>query len=393
MWLVVASLLISTLLMKILVTGANGFIGRNLCLALRRSDDMEVMEIDKESSESDLAQAVADADAVVHLAGVNRPKKEVEFVEGNVDFTKQLCGLLEATGRKIPVICSSSIQVGRDNPYAESKESGEKVLLNYQEKTGSPVYIYRLPNVFGKWSRPNYNTVVATFCHNISRGLPVQVNAPEAQLSFAYIDDVVNAFIEKLKAYGEGFEGETGVLSFEPAYEILLGDLHDLIVSFRESRRTLKLADFSDPLTKYLYSTYLSFLDRDDFAYSVDLKTDDRGWLFELIKSESAGQMFVSTTKPGITRGNHYHDTKVEKFCVVKGKGVIRFRHVFEEEVFEYHVDDKAIKIVDIPPGYTHSIQNTGDCEMICLFWANEIFEPERMDTYFENVEMRNLES
>ena len=372
--------------MKLLVTGANGFIGRNLCLALRRSGDAEVMEIDRESSESDLAQAVAAADAVVHLAGVNRPEKVEEFTEGNVDFTRHLCDLLEATERKIPVICSSSIQVGRDNPYAESKQGGEQALLDYQEKTGSAVYIYRLPNVFGKWSRPNYNTVVATFCHNISRGLPVQVNAPEAELSFAYVDDVVAAFAGVALKSGGQEVGKSAVLEFEPAYGISLGELHDLIVSFKASRKTLKLADFRDPLTKYLYSTYLSFLDRADFSYPVDLKTDDRGWLFELIKSEADGQIFVSSTKPGITRGNHYHDTKVEKFCVVKGQGVIRFRHVFEKDVFEYEVNDQSIQIVDIPPGYTHSIENTGDDEMVCLFWANETFNPDRMDTFFEKV-------
>ena len=354
------------------------------------------MGIGTEDTESDLSQAIAAADAVVHLAGVNRPESEEEFVTGNVDFTRQLCELLAATGRKIPVICSSSTQAVNDNPYGTSKRDGEQVLLDYQEKTGSPVYVFRLPNVFGKWSRPDYNTVVATFCHNISRGLPVQVNNREAKLSFAYVDDVVASFAGIVlqsgsPSFAKATAGrpevrESGILKFEPAYGITLGGLHDLIVSFKESRESLKLADFGDPLTKYLYSTYLSFLDRGDFAYPVDLKSDDRGWLFELIKSESAGQMFVSSTKSGITRGHHYHDTKVEKFCVVKGQGVIRFRHVFEEDVFEYAVDDQEIKVVDIPPGYTHSIENTGDSEMVTLFWANEIFDHDRMDTYFEKV-------
>jgi len=340
------------------------------------------MEFDRSQTESDLIQAVAAADAVVHLAGINRPEKDEEFVEGNVNFTKHLCDLLSATNRQIPVICSSSTQVGRDNAYGKSKRGGEEILLDYQQTTNSPVYIFRLPNVFGKWSRPDYNTVVATFCHNISRGIPVQVNNREAELSFAYVDDVVARFME----LALGATENSGVLPFEPAHDITLGGLHDLIVSFKESRNNLRLADFGDPLTKYLYSTYLSFLDRDDFSYPVDLKTDDRGWLFELIKSESAGQMFVSSTKPGITRGNHYHDTKVEKFCVVKGQGIIRFRHVTESEAFEYAVGDKEIRIVDIPPGYTHSIENTGDEEMVTLFWANEIFDPENMDTYFEAV-------
>lgn len=374
--------LLAKLMKKILVTGARGFIGRNLCLALRRTEDVEVMEIGSENSESDLAQAVAAADAVVHLAGVNRPENEEDFVTGNVSFTQTITDLLKATGRKVPVVCSSSTQAQRGNAYGESKLSGEKVLQEYSEQTGSDVYIFRLPNIFGKWSRPDYNTVVATFCHNISRGLPVTVNNPDAVITFAYVDDVVTQFIE----LALNPQGDDGVLQFAPAYDISLGALHDTIVSFKESRTNLKLADFGDPLIKYLYSTYLSFLERDDFSYPADVKTDDRGWLFELIKSETAGQMFVSSTKPGITRGNHYHDTKVEKFCVVKGQGVIRFRHVLEEGSFDYAVSDQAIQIVDIPPGYTHSIENTGDEEMVTLFWANEIFEPERMDTYFENV-------
>ena len=317
---------------------------------------------------------------------MNRPETEKEFIEGNVDFTQTLCHLLEHTGRKIPVICSSSTQAVMDNPYGESKRGSENILLDYQKKTGSPVYVFRLPNVFGKWSRPEYNTVVATFCHNIGRGLPVQVNNRDAELNFAYIDDVVAHFMRISLGLEIGEKQELGVLDFEPSYGITLGNLYDLIVSFKESRETLKLANFGDPLTKYLYTTYLSFLDRNDFSYPVDLKTDDRGWLFELIKSETAGQMFVSSTKPGITRGNHYHDTKVEKFCVVKGEGLIRFRHVFENDVFEYPVSDSEIKIVDIPPGYTHSVVNTGKDEMVTLFWANEIFNPENMDTFFESV-------
>ena len=284
------------------------------------------------------------------------------------------------------MICSSSTQAESENAYGKSKLSGEAALQDYSDKTGAPVHIFRLPNVFGKWSRPDYNTVVATFCHNISRGLPVRVSDPDVLITFAYVDDVVARFTSLVMDETSAESEITGVLKFQPAHSITLGALHDLIISFKESRENLMLANFSDPLTKYLYSTYLSFLERDDFSYPANVKTDDRGWLFELIKSETAGQMFVSSTKPGITRGNHYHDTKVEKFCVVKGQGVIRFRHVLEEGVFDYAVSDQAIQIVDIPPGYTHSIENTGDEEMVTLFWANEIFEPERMDTYFEAV-------
>lgn len=367
---------------KVLVTGAKGFIGKNLCLALRRSEQADVMEIGSNHAESDLMQAVSEADVVVHLAGVNRPEKEEDFITGNTDYTKMLCDLLETTGRQIPVIYSSSIQAEKDNAYGESKRLAEQVVLEYQNRTQSDVFVFRLPNVFGKWSKPEYNTVVATFCHHISRGISVQMNDRDALLNFAYIDDVVACFSELIFHSGK----KTGLREFDPVHRITLGDLHDLLVSFKESRKNLLLADFGDPLVKYLYSTYLSFLDRGDYSYPVDLKEDDRGWLFELLKSKSAGQIFVSSTKPGITRGNHYHDTKVEKFCVLKGQGLIKFRHVLEDEVFEYSVNDHNIEIVDIPPGYTHSITNTGDDEMVTLFWANEIFDPEKADTSFEEV-------
>lgn len=368
----------------ILVTGAAGFIGRNLCLALRRAGIYEVLEFDLPQTEQELAGLSARADFVFHLAGVNRPKDEQEFVAGNTDLTRQLCGYLAAAGRRAPFVMSSSIQAELDNAYGRSKKAAEDVVFEYHTRTAAPVYVYRFPNVFGKWSRPNYNTVVATFCHNLTRGLPVQVSNPAHPLRFVYIDDIVRAFLD-LAARAE--HDRTGTRpELEPVYSITLGQLHELIVSFRENRLKSLLPDLSDPLTKYFYSTYVSFLDPGDLAYPVDLKTDDRGWLFELVKSQKAGQIFVSRTKPGITRGNHYHDTKIEKFCVIQGQGVIRFRHVLQEDIVEYAVDDQAIRVVDIPPGYTHSIENTGSGDMITLFWANEIFDPQRPDTHFVKV-------
>jgi UDP-2-acetamido-2,6-beta-L-arabino-hexul-4-ose reductase len=369
---------------RILVTGAAGFMGRNLCMALRRQGGFAVLEFDVEQSPTELPGLAAQADLVFHLAGINRPKEEKEFTEGNVDLTRHLCDSLAKTGRKTPLVLSSSIQAELDNPYGRSKREAEEVVLEYHQKTGAAVYVYRFPNVFGKWSRPNYNTVVATFCHNISRGLPVQVSNRGNVLRFVYIDDIIRAFLE-IAARPE-HKGQETRYDLQPVYTITLGELHDLLVSFRETRRQSLVPDLANPLLKSLYSTYVSFYEPNDLAYPVDLKTDERGWLFELVKSRSAGQIFVSRTKPGITRGNHYHDSKLEKFCVIQGEGVIRFRHVLQREIIEYPVNDREIKVVDIPPGYTHSIENTGTNDMLTLFWANEIFEPQRPDTYFVKV-------
>lgn len=369
---------------KILVTGSQGFIGKNLCVALKRHEGFEVLEFDVQNSPEDLAQLAAQADLVFHLAGVNRPKDPVEFTTGNTDLTRALTAALTAAGRKTPVVLSSSIQATLENPYGQSKKGAEEALLEYHRKTGAPVYLYRFPNVFGKWSRPNYNTVVATFCHNISRGLPVQLSNRDNVIQFVYVDTVVAEFLAI--ASRDSHDSATTLCEVTETHRITLGDLHDLIVSFRENRRTGMLPDLSKPLVKYLYSTYLSFLEEKDFAYPVDLKTDDRGWLFELVKSSSAGQVFVSLTKPGVTRGNHYHHTKVEKFCVIQGEGVIRFRSVLGDEVLEYPVNGRDIRVVDIPPGYTHSIENTGRTDLLTLFWANELLDPQRPDVYFEKV-------
>jgi UDP-2-acetamido-2,6-beta-L-arabino-hexul-4-ose reductase len=369
---------------RILVTGAAGFMGRNLCVALRRQEGFEVLEYDLENSPAELPKLAARADLVFHLAGVNRPKEEQEFIDGNVELTRQLCDGLGKTARKTALVLSSSIQAELDNPYGRSKRAAEEVVTEYHRKTGVAVYVYRFPNIFGKWSRPNYNTVVATFCHNISRGLPVQLNNRDTTLRFVYIDDVIRAFVE-IAGRAEHNSQETRY-ELQPVYSITLGELHDLLVSFRETRRQSLVPDLANPFLKSLYSTYVAFYEPGDLAYPVELKTDDRGWLFELIKSKNAGQIFVSRTKPGITRGNHYHDSKLEKFCVIQGQGVIRFRHMLQDEVIEYPVNDREIRVVDIPPGYTHSIENTGSSDMLTLFWANEIFDSQRPDTYAAKV-------
>jgi UDP-2-acetamido-2,6-beta-L-arabino-hexul-4-ose reductase len=368
----------------VLVTGSAGFIGRNLCVALRRHGRFEVLEFNRGQSSEELAKLAGRAELVFHLAGVNRPKEEREFTEGNVELTRELCDLLAASSRQTPLVLSSSIQAQIDNPYGRSKRAAEDVVLDYHRRTGAAVYVYRFPNVFGKWSRPNYNTVVATLCHNISHDLPTQISDRANPLRFVYVDDVVH----ELWAIASRSEHDPSTTRFElqPVYSITLGELHDLLISFRESRRKMLVPDLSNSLTRYLYSTYVSFYDPDDLACPVDLKTDERGWLFELIKSPCAGQIFVSRTRPGITRGNHYHDTKIEKFCVVQGEGVIRFRPILGHGVTEYRVDDRAIRVVDILPGYTHSIENTGSGDMLTLFWASEIFDQQRPDTYSSEV-------
>jgi UDP-2-acetamido-2,6-beta-L-arabino-hexul-4-ose reductase len=371
--------------MDILITGAKGFVGKNLVVALKRRADAEVFLYDMDSPSGSLEKYLAQADVVYHLAGVNRPEKVEEFDEGNTGFTATMVSILDGMGRKPAMVMSSSTQAALDNPYGVSKKKAEDILRDYGRRTGAPVYIYRLPGIFGKWSRPNYNTVVATFCHNIARGLDIAISDRDKKVELVYIDDVVSEFLSLLDNRREKITHDT-YCGVERTFRITLGDLAERIYQFREMRRSLIVPDLSDYFTKCLHATYSSFLEKSDFSYPLEMKTDARGSLFELIKSEHFGQIFVSTTHKGVVRGNHYHDSKVEKFCVIKGEAVIRFRHVLSDEVLSYPVSDKKIEVVDIPPGYTHSIENLSDGEMIVLFWANQILDQERMDTFFEEV-------
>lgn len=370
--------------MKILVTGARGFIGKNLVLELKNRGYDSVYEYDTDSTQEQLDAYTKDCEFVFHLAGVNRPEKESEFMEGNFGFTSDLLDLLRKHGNKAPVLITSSIQALEDNPYGKSKKAGEELMLRYQEETGAKVYVYRLQNVFGKWCRPNYNSVVATFCHNIANDLPVMINDHERLMSLVHIDDVSATFISAME--GKQKPAKDGLYYVIVVHVIKLGELAGLIGSFRESRGSLMIPDMADPLTRKLYSTYLSYLPEDQFSYPLKMNEDHRGSFTEFVKSPERGQVSVNISKPGITKGNHWHHTKNEKFLVVSGEGVIRFRKIGGGNIIEYKVNGNRLEVVDIPPGYTHNITNTGASDMVTIMWANEPFDPERPDTFFLEV-------
>jgi len=366
--------------MRVLVTGASGFIGGNLCAFLETCEGIEVLRHDVGVSSSDLDAMLGVADIVFHLAGVNRPEDEEEFRHVNVGLTQTICGILHQTDRHVPIVLASSIQAHLDNPYGISKRQAEACVRNYAEELGGRAVIYRLANVFGKWCRPHYNSVVATFCHCIARGEPIHVSDPERRLRLVHIDDVILQWKTEL-----GNEGSRKGLIYRevgPQYEKTLAELAGLIYSFREMRQTVRLPDLGDDFLRKLYGTYVSYLAEEDFAYDMDVKYDSRGGLAEFVKSPGSGQIFVSRTKPGITRGNHFHHTKTEKFLVVQGEAVIRFRSIRGGMVLEYRVSGDEFKVVDIPPGYTHSIENIGAGELVTLFWASESYDPEMPDTY-----------
>lgn len=369
--------------MKILVTGAEGFIGRNLCVSLRRREGLHLIEIDLNSPIGALEEGLREADVVFHLAGVNRPEREEEFEDVNAGLTSQICACLESISRRPLIILSSSVQTELDNPYGRSKKKAEEILAEFASKTYAPVRVYRLPGVFGRWCRPNYNSVVATFCHNIARDLPVTISDPNREISIVHVGDVVSAFMNDLDCTPpEGFSWGT----VNPVFHVTLAGLAGTIQSFRNFRKTLLTPDMADPFIHRLFGTYQSYLPEDRFAYDLEQQPDNRGSLAELLKSPPFGQIFISRTKPGVTRGNHSHDLKAEKFCVVEGKAIIRFRHILGKEVVEYLVTGEDFRVVDIPPGYTHSIENVGDGILVTLFWADEVLDQERPDTYFEEV-------
>ena len=369
--------------MKILVTGSNGFVGKNLVAELRNKGYKEIFLFDIDTDPNILDSYTKECDFVFHLAGVNRPKDEKEFINGNYGLTKTLLELLKKNKNLAPVLITSSIQAELDNPYGRSKKAGEEVVFQYGKETNNNVFVYRLPNLFGKWSKPNYNTVVATYCFNIARGLEIQISNPDAVLRLCYIDDLLAEFIRALD-HNPTVDGNYCRVPVE--YSITLQELTDTLFSFKNSRSSLSVPDNTNELDKKLYSTYLSFLAEDDFCYDLTMHEDHRGSFTEFIRTIDQGQFSVNISKPGIIKGNHWHHTKNEKFLVVSGTGVIKFRKVGEDKVLEYKVNGENLQVVDIPTGYTHLIANIGETNLVTIMWANEPFNPKNPDTYYEEV-------
>lgn len=363
--------------MRVLITGSNGFIGRNLAVRLGELDGYEVIGFDREDSLTDLGERVKMADAVIHLAGVNRPTNVEEFAEGNADLTARLCDFIADTGRKVPLLVASSIQAELANPYGQSKRAAEEYAEQLAGRTGNPVTIYRLPNVFGKWCRPNYNSVVATFCHNLANDLPIQINDPTAQLSLVYVDDVVADFLAALAADLPGVRRAR----VQPEYTIRLGDLADQIRAFRNCRTSLLAERVGTGLVRALYASYVSYLPPASFAYDLPRHADERGVFVEMLKTPDSGQFSFFTAHPGITRGGHYHHTKTEKFLVIKGEARFGFRHVVTNECYEVFTSGDRPQVVETVPGWTHDITNVGSEEMVVMLWANEIFDRAQPDT------------
>ena len=369
--------------LKILITGANGFLGSNLIAELKNSGYRDLFAYDIDTDDALLDKYTEECDFVFHLAGVNRPKNEEEFMEGNFGFSSKLISLLEKHENKAPILISSSIQAEQNNPYGLSKKAGEDLFLKYSQSNNVNTFVYRLPNLFGKWSRPNYNSVVATFCYNIARGLDIKINDPNACLGLCYIDDVLEEFKKALNGQPT-IKGRFCTIPVQ--HQIKLGELAEKIFSFRDSRENLKVPDMSEALTKKLYSTYLSFLPEDRFEYELNMHCDERGSFTEFLRTPERGQVSVNISRPGVTKGNHWHHTKNEKFLAVSGEGLIRLRKIGSSDIIEYKVSGEKLSVVDIPVGYTHSIVNIGDSDLVMLIWVNECFDPEQPDTYYEEV-------
>jgi UDP-2-acetamido-2,6-beta-L-arabino-hexul-4-ose reductase len=371
--------------MRVLITGANGFVGRNLQLRLRERSDVQVLCYSRDQQTTQLAGMLEGVDFVFHLAGVNRPQDPKEFTTGNTDFTRFLCHAVasaaRATGKPIPILYTSSTQAILDNAYGRSKRDAEDVLAAAGMDPLVPVHVFRLPNVFGKWCRPNYNSVVATFCHNVARNLPIQVNDPHATLTLAYIDDVVESFINVMDGKAP-MVGPDGIVSVQPQYTATVGQLANLIRAFHESRDSLMTERVGAGLMRALYATYVSYLPVEAFAYNVPQHADSRGIFVEMLKTPDCGQFSFFTAHPGVTRGGHYHHSKTEKFLVIKGQALFRFRHMQTGQTHELQTSGDKPQIVETVPGWTHDITNTGSDEMVVMLWANEIFDRSRPDTY-----------
>ena len=371
----------------ILITGAGGFVGKNLVATLRTAGYTDLMLFEKDDTPETLADYCRRAAFVVHLAGINRPTDPSEFYTGNAGLTDTLLAILEAAGNTAPVLVTSSTQAELDNDYGKSKRQAEEAIFAHRRRTGATVYVFRMPGVFGKWCRPNYNSVVATFCHNVAHGLPIQVRDSAFSLPLVYIDDVVACILAAFDGDVMMDRSATPICHMHPIHEVTLGRLAELIQGFAAGRTSLAVPDLAPgSFEKKLYSTYLSYLPSDQFSYPLEMHTDNRGSFTEFLRSPERGQVSINISHPGIVKGNHWHHTKNEKFLVVKGEGVIRFRNIFSKEVIEYHVSGDKLEVVDIPCGYTHNIENVGTEDMVTVMWANEAFDPDHPDTFFEPV-------
>jgi UDP-2-acetamido-2,6-beta-L-arabino-hexul-4-ose reductase len=371
--------------MKVLITGANGFVGKNLQLHLAERKDVEVVCFTRAQSLEQLPALLQGVDFVFHLAGINRPQDPAEFVTGNSDLTQALCDavaeIAKVSGKKVPMVYTSSTQAARDNPYGQSKRAAEDALFALQRAHGVPVHVFRLPNVFGKWCKPNYNSAVATFCHNIARDLPIQINDPAAAVTLVYVDDVIERFVQLMDGADAAVDAE-GFATVTPQYTSTVGELAGLIQTFKDSRQTLMTERVGTGLVRALYATYVSYLPVESFTYTVPMYGDPRGVFAEMLKTPDCGQFSYFTAHPGITRGGHYHHTKTEKFLVIKGQARFKFRHMQTGESHELVTSGAKAEIVETVPGWTHDITNIGSDEMIVMLWANEVFDRQRPDTF-----------
>lgn len=363
--------------MKALVTGASGFIGKNLTTYLTETRDFEVLRYGRHSTADEFYSGVGGADLICHLAGVNRPGADSEFRRINTDLTRTLCDAVQAVGRPIPILFASSVHADGSSPYGLSKLAAEEVLLEHSKRTGSPAYIVRLPNVFGKWCRPNYNSVVATYCHNVARDLSIRIDDPAAVVQLVYIDDVVKIFAQIMT----GAKVVGPYVTVEPIYTMTVGALADQIRAFRASRDSLVSDRVGVGLVRALYATYVSYLPTEAFSYELPKHDDSRGSFVEMLKTRDSGQISFFTAHPGVTRGGHYHHSKIEKFLVLTGRARFRFRHILSTEVHEILVSGDVPRVVEMAPGWTHDITNVGDDEMVVMLWANEVFDQNRPDT------------
>lgn len=369
--------------MRILITGSKGFIAKNLITELENRGHKDLLLCNRDTSMEELEQYIEKCDILIHLAGVNRPVNEKDYHTGNVEFTETLIRLLEEKKKSVPVLYSSTILETRHKFYGESKRAAERLLQEYANKSGASLFIFRLPNVFGKWCRPNYNSFVATFCYNVAHGLDITINDPEVKVTLAYIDDVVNAILLCVCKTGHGLEEYPEIPG---TCETTVGEVAERILAFKRGRENLEIPDIEDSLGKKLYSTYLSYLEPEDFSYKLKMNQDHRGSFTEFLHIKDLGQISVNVTRPGITKGNHWHHTKVEKFLVVKGTALICFRHLGTGNTAECTVSGECLEVVDIPVGYTHNITNIGKEDLVTIMWANEVFDPQRPDTYYEEV-------